>query len=231
MSTPFCIFSTQNVNKFLITYYLITPSWTLYLHHSLLTRNIVLPTHTATWPWLSALTSAFLTMTDCSRKFDTVLIVTLSSWVDFRASGWPPRANQGEPDWKVTHLQVAELDLPTPRATSVTHALGPPTSAALVVLHTLSIALPSVETENCHYWRSLHYVIFSDFPHFLLNPDYPIRPFHEHATSASDSAHCLLLLLPLLTHRILPYLTRWTLKLLQTLIFLLLMYLCYSYPK
>ncbi|ROT69729.1 hypothetical protein C7M84_012051 [Penaeus vannamei] len=61
----------------------------------------------------------------------------------------PPRACQGVPYCKVTHPQVAVLDLPTPtRATSVTHALGLPTPAAPVASHTLSIVLPSTSRND-----------------------------------------------------------------------------------
>lgn len=88
----------------------------------------------------------------------------------------PPRACQGVPYCKVTHPQVAVLDLPTPtRATSVTHALGLPTPAAPVASHTLSIVLPSVETEIV----LLHRVIFCLFYQFTLIPDCPTGPLHE----------------------------------------------------
>lgn len=55
----------------------------------------------------------------------------------------------GVPDCGVTRLPVAELDLPTPTRTSVTHALGPSTPAAPVVLHTMSFVLAPAEIEDC----------------------------------------------------------------------------------
>ncbi|XP_069988589.1 nascent polypeptide-associated complex subunit alpha, muscle-specific form-like [Penaeus vannamei] len=72
-----------------------------------------------------------------------VTVICYDSAVDIRV-----KPEDGLPSEILRASEVAVLDLPTPtRATSVTHALGLPTPAAPVASHTLSIVLPSVETE------------------------------------------------------------------------------------
>ncbi|XP_069988590.1 uncharacterized protein [Penaeus vannamei] len=72
-----------------------------------------------------------------------VTVICYDSAVDIRV-----KPEDGLPSEILRASEVAVLDLPTPTsATSVTHALGLPTPAAPVASHTLSIVLPSVETE------------------------------------------------------------------------------------